>query len=34
MFNLCNYDRDNGVVFRIVSNYFVVHEAYFFVGEF
>jgi hypothetical protein len=34
MFNLCNYDKANGVVLGIVSNYFGVYEAYFVVGEF
>jgi hypothetical protein len=38
MFNLCNYGKGNGkgngVDFGIVSNYFVVYEAYFIVVEF
>jgi hypothetical protein len=34
VFNLCNYGKCNGVVFGIVSNYFIVYEAYFVVGEF
>jgi hypothetical protein len=34
VFNLCIYDQGNGVDFQIVSNYFVVYENYFIVGEF
>jgi hypothetical protein len=34
MFKLCNYDKGSCMVFGIVSNYFVVYEAYFVVGEF
>jgi hypothetical protein len=34
VFNLCNYGKGNGVVFGIISNYFVVYEAYFVAGEF
>jgi hypothetical protein len=34
LFKLCNYSKGNGVIFWIVSNYFVVYEAYFVVGEF
>jgi hypothetical protein len=33
-FKLCNYDKRYGVIFRIVSNYFLVYETYFVVGEF
>jgi hypothetical protein len=34
IFKLCNYGKGNGVIFEIVSNYFVIYEAYFIVGEF
>jgi hypothetical protein len=34
MFNLCIYSQDNGVDFEIVSNYFIVYETYFIIGEF
>jgi hypothetical protein len=34
VFHLCIYDQGNGVDFEIVSNYFVVYETYFVVGEF
>jgi hypothetical protein len=34
VFKLCNYDKGNGVIFGIVSNYFVVYESHFVVGEF
>jgi hypothetical protein len=34
MFNLCNYDKGSGVDFGIASNYFIVYEAYFVIGEF
>jgi hypothetical protein len=34
MFHLWKYGKGTGVVFGIVSNYFVVYEAYFVVGEF
>jgi hypothetical protein len=34
VFKLCNYGQGNGVAFGIVSNYFVVYEAYFIVGKF
>jgi hypothetical protein len=34
VFKLCNYDKGNSLIFGIVSNYFVVYEAYFIVGEF
>jgi hypothetical protein len=34
MFKLCNYGQGNGVDFEIVSNYFVVYETYFIIGEF
>jgi hypothetical protein len=33
VFKLCNYAKGNGVIFGIVSNYFV-YEAYFVVCEF
>jgi hypothetical protein len=28
MFKLCNYKQGNGVVFGILSNYFIIYEAY------
>jgi hypothetical protein len=34
LFKLCSYGKGNGVNFGIVSNYFVVYEAYFVVGKF
>jgi hypothetical protein len=34
VFKLCNYSKSNSVIFGIVSNYFVVYEIYFVVGEF
>jgi hypothetical protein len=34
VFKLCNYDKGNGMIFGIVSNYFVVYESHFVVGEF
>jgi hypothetical protein len=33
LFKLCNYDKGNCVVFGLVSNYFVVYESYFVIGE-
>jgi hypothetical protein len=34
LFKLCNYDKGNAVIFRIVLNYFLVYEAYFVVRKF
>jgi hypothetical protein len=38
VFKFCNYGfvlaKVSGVIFRIVSAYFIVYEAYFVIGEF
>jgi hypothetical protein len=31
MFKWCNYGKGNGVIFGIISNYFVIYEAYFII---
>jgi hypothetical protein len=33
MFKWFNYGKGNGVIFRIISNYFVIYEAYFVIYE-